>query len=111
MNRAERRRSGKPAKAEPAHLYKDADIRRIKQEARDEAIEVAFHLMLAIPAKVLRDKHGFGRVRMERFVNDALDAYDLFQQGYFSLEDFHQILKDECGIEIHKMVGFKNGKG
>lgn len=58
--------------------------------------------MLGLPMLVLRDKYGFGKKRLERFLDQVLDVYDLFNKDYLTLEDIHQALYDETGIRITK---------
>ena len=76
------------------------DIERIKQDATNEAMNKAYVLMLGIPSMVLRDKFGYGSVRLERFTDGAFDYYDSFQKGDITLQDCLNCLKEECGISI-----------
>ena len=76
------------------------DIARIKQDATNEALNKAFVLMLGIPSMVLRDKFGYGSVRLERFTDRCFDYYDSFQKGDITLQDCLDCLKEECGISI-----------
>lgn len=99
MNRKQRRASGKTGH-EPVINIKAADVQRIKQEAMNEAIDRAFIMMLAFPAMVLRDKWGFGKVRSERFVDQVLELYDSFNKDLLSLEDLHEVLKEEIGLTL-----------
>lgn len=78
------------------------DIERIKQDATNEAMNKAFVLMLGIPSMVLRDKFGYGSVRLERFTDGTFDYYDSFQKGNITLQDCLDCLKDECGISIEE---------
>ena len=78
------------------------DIERIKQDATNEAMSKAYVLMLGIPSKVLRDKFGYGSVRLERFTDGCFDYYDSFQKGDITLQDCLDCLKDECGISIEE---------
>lgn len=78
------------------------DIERIKQDATNEALNKAYVLMLGIPSMVLRDKSGYGSVRLERFTDGCFDYYDSFQKGYITLQDCIDCLKEECGISIEE---------
>lgn len=87
-----------------------AAIIQAKRDAVKEATDVAFVLMLAIPVMVVHDK--YSKImkkdgRCETFANMCLEMYDAFQQGYFTLEDCHEVLKEEAGISIVEMI--KNG--
>ena len=57
MNRAERRRLGIKNKEAVINI-KQSDIDRIKMESAEEAAEMAFFLMLAIPTMVIHDHFG-----------------------------------------------------
>lgn len=105
MNRSERRRlqkQGVQVPKEPVINMKVSDVQRITKETTNKAVDQVFLLMLGLPALVLRDKWGFGKVRSERFIEQVLDLYDSFEKGYLTLEDIEQCLWDEAGIKISK---------
>lgn len=112
MNRAEKRRrikQGLSVAHEPVINMKTSDIKRLKENATNDAIDVAFLLMLGIPVMVIHDyypqlmrKEVDGKSREERFADMCLDLYDSFDKGYITLEDFHQCLWEEAGIKIGK---------
>lgn len=97
MNRSERRKTG--AKKEPIINVKASDLAEIKKNAIEEATETAFKLMLGIPTLALRD-NGYGKIRLERFLNQTLEIYKAFSQGVITLEDINKTLYQEAGIEV-----------
>lgn len=97
MNRSERRRTG--SNKEPIINVKASDLAKIKEDAAREATEVAFRLMLGIPTLALRD-NGYGKIRLERFLDQTLEIYKAFSQGVITLEDINKTLLDEAGIEV-----------
>jgi Ca2+-binding EF-hand superfamily protein len=99
MNRAERRRRGIKGK-EPIINLKSSNISKIKADATTQAVDTAFIMMLSIPLMVLRDKYGFGKKRLEKFSDYALELYDSFDKGYVSLDDLIEVLKEEVGVEV-----------
>lgn len=106
MNRAERRKLGVKNK-EAVINVKRADIEQIKKDARDEALEIAFKLMLAIPVKVLSENYGKitklnvdGKSREERFSDLCLKLWDDFNADKVSINDLQDILTDKCGIQF-----------
>lgn len=99
MNRAERRRL-KNKKPEPVINIKSSDIKNIKEKATSDATNIAFLLMLGLPVLVLRDKWGFGKVRLERFIDQVLEMYEAFNEDYLTLDDIHNVLYEEVGIKI-----------
>ena len=106
MNRAERRKLGVKNK-EAVINVKRADIEQIKKDARDEALEIAFKLMLAIPVKVLSENYSKitklnvdGKSREERFSDLCLKLWDDFNADKVSINDLQDILTDKCGIQF-----------
>lgn len=108
MNRAERRRAEKNSTKKTATYNLTVDqINQMKQEIKDEAIEVAFTLALAIPVLVLKDKYPQlmrreidGKSREERFADFCLDWFDNVQRGLVSVEGIVDQLYEETGIRI-----------
>nr|DAM64753.1 MAG TPA: hypothetical protein [Caudoviricetes sp.] len=102
MNRQERRRLGIKRK-DPMVSIKQSDIDRMKEEATEKGCKFAFGLMLAVPAMVIHDHYGElmkkdGRV--ERLIDLCMDTYKCYEEGYVTLKELAQILKDEAGVEI-----------
>ena len=102
MNRQERRRLG-VKKKDPMVSIKQSDINAIKEEATEKGCKLAFSLMLAIPAMVIYDH--FGELmrkdgRAERFIDLCMYTYKCYEEGYVTLKELAQILKDEAGVEI-----------
>lgn len=82
---------------------KQSDINAMKEEAAEKGCKMAFNLMLAVPAMVIHDHYGelmkkSGRV--ERFIDLCMDTYRCYEEGYVTLKELAQILKDESGVEI-----------
>lgn len=100
-NRNERRRNGSSTKKEPIINIKASDITKIKNEAYEEATKVAFLLMLGIPALALRDE-GYGKIRLERFLDHTLEIYKAFSTGVITLEDIKNTLLEEAGFEVEQ---------
>ena len=103
MNRTERRRAGRQGKAipsEPMRQYKQSEIDAIEERARREGCRFAVEMMLGFPIMVLRDKYGFGRKRLEQFVDHVTELYDSFERGYITLEDLRDTIHAETGVTI-----------
>ena len=101
MNRSARRRNNNDKKVVTYNLTEE-QINQIKKEATDKALETAFTLMLGIPLMVLRDKYGFGKKRMNEYIDYALETYDSFNKGYFTLEDVEKMLREEVEVNIRR---------
>ena len=57
MSRQQRRKLGLKGH-EPVINMKQSDIKKIKQEATEQAVDAAMVLLLGIPVKVLKEKYG-----------------------------------------------------
>ena len=105
MNRAERRRLGIKNKEAVINI-KQSDIDRIKMESAEEAAEMAFFLMLAIPTMVIHDH--FGDLmkrdgREQNFIKWCLNTYECFGEGLVTLEDLQQCLYEEAGLRMENL--------
>ena len=103
MNREERRqkaKNGVKVQKEPVINIKVSDIEKMKSEVHKKAIGDVFTIMLGLPVMALHDKFGFGKVRCERFTDHVIDLYDSFEKDYITLDEIHEILKEEAGITI-----------
>lgn len=103
MNREERRqkaKNGVKVQKEPVINIKASDIEKMKSEVYKKAIGDVFTIMLGLPVMALHDKFGFGKVRCERFTDHVIDLYDSFEKDYITLDEIHEILKEEAGITI-----------
>ena len=75
------------------------EVARLKREATNNAAEI----VNLIPLLILRDKFGFGKVRLSRYLEHYNEAVEDFNSGRFDLKDIEQVLLDEVKI------GFKRG--
>lgn len=73
-------------------------IEKLKAEAKSKAAEV----VNLIPLLVLKDKFGFGKVRLERYLKHYGEAIEAFNQGYLDLNDVKEVLLTE------NKIGFMN---
>lgn len=69
---------------------KQSDVNAMKQEATKKGCELAFNLMLAIPAMVIHDK----------FVDLCMKEYKCYEEGYVTLQELAKCLQDEAGVKI-----------
>ena len=91
----------KPKKT-PTYNLTWEQIETMKRDACRQASRVLWELMLGLPTMVLSDKHDFDADKLNEFVDDVLDLYDSYEQGYLSLQDVETALKDEVGIIVHE---------
>ena len=106
MNRAERRKAGKKDKVATYNLTQE-QINQIKQEARDEAVEVAVTLMLALPLEVLKDKYWVktAKRRLPKFLDNVLSLYDSWNKGLLTIEELRGDLWNYGGIKLEAPKG------
>lgn len=111
MNREQRRKQQKSQqnqkKTQKFYTVSDEKIAEIKENARKEAIDEAFILMLGLPVMTISDHiwdlykvKGYDKCREERFTDYVLKLYQEYKDGIFSLQDVLDCLKDECGLTI-----------
>lgn len=98
MNRQERRRQKLDSKPK-TYTLTDTQIAQMKADAVEQASSKAFIAMLGLPLVALR-KFGFGKERLERFEEELLRQYRCFEQGYITLDELKQIIRDETGMEV-----------
>lgn len=104
MNRAERRRNARTEKPRTYVLTED-QINKMKQDVVDAAARRAFLMFMSIPVMVLHDKFGFGKIRLERFMDYALLWFNSVQNNEARLTELLKIASDECGININDYNG------
>lgn len=110
MNRAERRRAEKQAKKDKVAVYNltQEQINQIKKDARDEAIDTAFTLMLAIPLEVLIGDGYWAKSakrRLPKFLDEVLSLYDSWNKGVLTIEELREDLWNIGGIKLQAPKG------
>lgn len=70
-----------------------ADLDKARRIATQEAIEWCWALFFT----VMRDKHGYGAVRLKRIWRDIENLSDSVTKGYVDLNDLKHTLKTEVG--------------
>lgn len=71
-----------------------ADIRKAKREATSEAISYAWAIMFT----VMRDKFGYGPVRLQRMWGEVNKLSEAISDGYVNVKDLMEVLDKEAGI-------------
>ena len=106
MNRQQRRmaqRKGLPVTHEPVFNMKQSDIKKMKQDATEAAVDAAMILLLGIPVKVMKEKYGWGmKKRLPEFCEVMIDVYTDFQNGDMTLKEFADLIYQECGVKFQK---------
>lgn len=72
-----------------------------------------FKIMLTISMYTLHDRYGFGNKRLERYMDHVNETLDFINDGYITMNDICEVLRDECEIEVqnrHRITPFKEKK-
>lgn len=64
----------------------------------------------ALSAYILRDKFGFGAVRIQRFINWVNEFADSVCGEWLTFSDIQKVIKDELGIELQMRQNDKDVK-
>lgn len=73
-----------------------ADVKKAKRDAIEQAVIYAWAIMFT----ALRDKFGWGGIRLRRLWDAVNGLSDGIGQGYIKAEDLIKTLKDEAGITL-----------
>lgn len=84
----------KTKKKNPCVSLRASDLRKIKNEVKNEAVTAAIVIFLM----VMRDKFGYGIVRIKRIYAEINKLSQSISEGYVSLYDLKKVLEDEAGI-------------
>jgi hypothetical protein len=101
------KKNRKSEKTQKFYTVSDEKIAEIKENAKKEAIEDAFILMLGLSVMTISDHihdlykvKGYEKCREERFTDYVLKLWDEYNEGIFTLQEVLECLKDECGLVI-----------
>lgn len=100
MNRKQRRGAGIKSQIK-TYTLNETQIEELKQQATSAAVDQAMITILYSSVMVLRDD-GFGKKRLERFVENWFELFDSIQKDYLDFDDMIQTIKDETGFEIKR---------
>ena len=77
-------------------------LARMTQIRKDNMlISAAGKANMIISLMVLHDKFGYGEKRPNKFIDEYQKQLDAYNSGYVeSVNDFTEVLKEECGIEL-----------
>ncbi|CZR02604.1 hypothetical protein [Trichococcus collinsii] len=65
-----------------------------------EATKKAFLMMMGFPLLTLRDKFGFGKARLNRFMENMLNLYEAYENDYVDLDDLNNTILEETGVTL-----------
>ena len=62
----------------------------------------AANIINLIPLIILRDKFGFGKIRLERYLKHYQEAVDSLNKGYLDLKDVERVMLEEVKIGFYE---------
>ena len=68
------------------------------QKMKDEATMQAVSITNILPLLVLRDEFGFGKKRLQQYIDALNRQVDAFNGGYISLKDVVDAINAETGL-------------
>ena len=78
----------------------EAMMNRVREESVQTAVKTLIELTLGLPVMVMHDKRGWRKGRLEPLVDDILELYNSYENGYLTLEDVREALWEEANIRI-----------
>ena len=76
----------------------------LSQKELDEALlpikELTIRTLLAMSVATLRDEYGFGKDRLQRFVNRFMQKTTCLEEGWLTWKDLCENIQEETGIRI-----------
>ena len=76
--------------------------RKEYEELKSKERSNAANIINLIPLIILRDKFGFGKIRLERYLKHYQEAVDSLNKGYLDLNDVQKVLLDEVKIKFYE---------
>lgn len=71
-----------------------------RSQMQREVTERSILILIGLSLIVLRDKYGFGKKRLEAFADEFLKQMKCVENGAVTLEELHEIIKKETGMEV-----------
>ena len=103
MSRAERRQADREtAKLQKTYTLTQAQLDQKLKAVEMQATKKAFVMMMGFPLLTLRDKFGFGKERLNRFMDKMLDLYEAYEMDYIDLADLDRTIMEETGVTLLK---------
>ena len=101
MSRAERRRLERDSsKSQKTYTLTQAQLDQKLKAVEMQATKKAFVMMMGFPLLTLRDKFGFGKERLNRFMDNMMDLYEAYEMDYVDLADLDRTIMDETGVTL-----------
>ena len=70
------------------------------EEALNPIKDMTIRTLLAMSVATLRDEYGFGKERLQRYIDRFMDKTDCLAAGWVTWKDLCETIEKETGIEI-----------
>ena len=101
MSRSERRQAEREtAKKQKTYTLTQAQLDEKLKAVEMQATKKAFVMMMGFPLLTLRDKFGFGKERLNRFMDKMMDLYEAYEMDYVDLADLDRTIMEETGVTL-----------
>ena len=101
LSRAEHRRLERAqAKQSKTYTLTQAQLDQKLKAVEMEATKKAFLMMMGFPLLTLRDKFGFGKKRLNQFMDKMVDLYEAYEMDYVDLDDLNNTIMEETGVTL-----------
>ena len=101
QSRAERRQAEREtAKKQKTYTLTQAQLDEKLKAVEMQATKKAFVMMMGFPLLTLRDKFGFGKERLNRFMDKMMDLYEAYEMDYVDLADLDRTIMEETGVTL-----------
>ena len=89
MKKTKEKKKNKAKKPTYTVTYEEIQnyIRQGYEKGRKDSIERASQLSMAVPVMVLRDEFGFGKRRLDKFIDAYMELFNSIDDGYLNLDD------------------------
>ena len=103
MSRAERRQAEREtAKKQKTYTLTQAQLDEKLKAVEMQATKKGFVMMMGFPLLTLRDKFGFGKERLNRFMDKMMDLHEAYELDYVDLDDLDRTIMEETGVTLIK---------
>ena len=103
LSREERRQAEREtAKKQKTYTLTQAQLDEKLKAVEMQATKKAFVMMMGFPLLTLRDKFGFGKERLNRFMDKMMDLYEAYEMDYVDLADLDRTIMEETGVTLLK---------
>ena len=113
MNRKQRRKAGIKTKTPTYNLTQEQlyseikkGVEEFREEIRDDVMDKALRVVAYVPLMVLRDKWGFGKKRLEKFLYEFAEQIDCLENKYVGFDDMIAAIKEETGLNVDDYIKF-----